>query len=293
MSEGQNKGKKRIKKRTILGAILIIMIACTVMIVFLLLFQVRGIEVEGNRYLTTQEVADWMCQDDLSSNSVYLMWKYHFSDYELLPAIEEVKVGMKSPWTVKVTVKEKRIVGYIILGDDFVYFDKDGIVLAKTREWWDDVACIEGLSVKEVKVFEELPVSKANKKAFQQLLEMSASLKKYELKPERITCVGSEIYLYFGKVCVNVGDENLPDRIAQITPILEKLGNKKGTLHLENYSENNTTSSFEKGVLPPEPKAESKAETAGSDKTDSPKKTEDKKSEAGAQTKENKKNNGE
>ena len=297
MSEEQNKGKKRIKKRTILGAILIVMSACALMIVFLLLFQVRQMEVEGNRYLTTQEVADWMCQDDLSSNSVYLMWKYHFSDYELLPAIEEVKVGMKNPWTMKVTVKEKRIVGYIVLNDDFVYFDKDGIVLAKTREWWDDVACIEGLSVKEVKLFEELPVSRANKKAFQQLLDMSASLKKYDLKPERITCVGSDIYLYFGKVCVIVGDENLPDRIAQITPILEKLGDEKGTLHLENYGENNTTSSFEKGVLPPEPEADTEADKENDQKEADQKEADQKetdssKKEADSSDKEAEKNTG-
>lgn len=138
------------------------------------------------------------------------------------------------------------------------------------------MACIEGLSVNAVKVFEELPVSRENKKAFQQLLDMSESLKKYELKPDRITCVGSDLYLYFGKVCVIVGNENLPDRIAQITPILEKLGDKEGTLHLENYGETNTTSSFEKGVLPPEPKkkedtkkdTDANSSDAGADKTD-------------------------
>lgn len=229
------------------------MIACMAMIIFLLLFQVREIEVDGNRYLTKQEVADWMNRDELSSNAVYQMWKYHFSDYELLPAMEGVKVGMKNPWTLKVVVKEKRIVGYIMPGDEFVYFDKDGIVLAKTREWWDDVPRIEGLSVSKVTVFEELPVSQANKKAFQKLLDMSENLKRCELTPERIVCMDSDLYLYFGQVCVIVGNENLAERIAQISPILEKSGDQKGTLHLENYRLDNTTSSFEKDVLPAEP----------------------------------------
>ena len=48
-------------------------------------------------------------------------------------------------------------------GDDCVYFDKDGIVLAQTTEWWDDVPCIEGLAVDKVTLYEELPVSKENK----------------------------------------------------------------------------------------------------------------------------------
>lgn len=253
MSEMENKRKRRIKKRTIYAAILIMMLTCFVMIGFLLLFQVRKIDVKGNQYLSSQEVADWVSTDELAGNSIYLLCKYNFTDYELLPAMEDVKVSLTNPWTVRIKVTEKRIAGYIAMGDDFVYFDKDGIVLAQTREWWEDIPCIEGLAVSEVKLFEELPVSKENKKAFENLLDMSLTLKKYELEPDRIVCQGAELYLYFGKVCAILGDDNPEERIAQIPPILEKLGEQSGTLHLENYDENNTTISFEKDVLPPEP----------------------------------------
>lgn len=268
MSEGENKRRVHIRKRTIYAIILIMMLFCFVMIGFLLLFQVRKIDVKGNQYLSSQEVADWLGTDELSGNSIYLLCKYNLTDYELLPAIEDVKVSLKNPWTVKVKVTEKRIAGYIILGDDFVYFDKDGIVLAKTREWWDDIPCIEGLSISEVKLYEELPISKENKKAFEHLLDMSLTLKKYELKPDRIVCQGADLYLYFGNVCVILGDDAPGERIAQIPPILEKLGEQGGTLHLENYSENSTTISFEKDVWPPEPGAADEADSDGSDTAD-------------------------
>ena len=250
MSEERKNGKKRIKKRTIYAIILVVMLICFFMIGFLLLFQVRTIKVEGNQYLTSQEIADWLQQYELSSNTVYLLCKYHFTDYEMLSGIESAKVRMENPWTVKVTVTEKKIVGYIVVDDDFVYFDKDGVVLAKTKEWWEDIPCIEGLTVNEVTLYEELPVGKENKKIFENLLDMSNTLKKYELKPDRILCRDSNLYLYFGNKCVIIGDENLADRIAQIPPILEKLGEQKGTLHLERYDENHTTISFEKDVLP-------------------------------------------
>ena len=252
MSEEQNHKKRRIKKRTIYAIILLVMLICFVMIGFLLLFQVRKIEVEGNQILSKQEIADWLQQDEFSTNSVYLLCKYHFTDYEMLPALEEAKVGLANPWTIRVQVTEKKIVGYIIVGDDFVYFDKDGVVLARTKEWWDDVPCIEGLTVSEAELFEELPVGKDNKKVFEHLLDMSNTLKKYDLKPDRILCRGSDLYLYFGNKCAIIGDENLADRIAQIPPILEKLGDQKGTLHLERYDEDHTTISFEKDVLPEE-----------------------------------------
>lgn len=260
MSDNKNKGRRRIRKRTIYAVILIIMLLSLFMIGFLLLFQVRKIEIQGNRYLSNQEIADWMEEDELSTNSIYLMIKYHLTDYKLLPAMEGVKVSMKNPWTMKVTVSEKRIVGYIEFGDDCVYFDKDGIVLAQTTEWWDDVPCIEGLAVDKVTLYEELPVSKENKKVFENLLEMSQSLKKYELTPDRIVCNEEGLYLFLGNVCAVLGDNNFGDKIAQIPPILAKLGEQGGTLHLENYSETNTTVSFDKDVLPELPAGQEPAE---------------------------------
>lgn len=244
----------RIKKRTIYAIILSVMLFCFVMIVFLLLFQIRDIEVKGNQYLTEQEVTKWIQKDDLSTNSVYLWGKFQFTEPELLPAMSAVSVSMKAPWHVRVDVTEKQIVGYIIVNDEFVYFDEDGIVLEKSPEWREDIACIEGLNVTSAELYKQLPVSKENKKMFKQLLDMSASLNQYELAPEKIICDESDLYLKFGQVYVNLGSENFPERISQIPPILEKLGEQTGTLHLENYDESNATISFEKDVVPEEKK---------------------------------------
>ena len=162
----QKERKKRIIKQTAMKAILVIILVCIAMITFLLLFQVRKIEVSGNQYLSRQEIADWVQDDNWSSNSLYVMIRNHLMNHELLPAMEEANVTMKNPWTVKVTTKEKRVAGYIVSGDECIYFDKDGIVLAKTKELWDGIPCIEGLEVKKVQLYKALPISKANKKAF-------------------------------------------------------------------------------------------------------------------------------
>ena len=133
----QKERKKRIIKQAAMKAILVIILVCIAMITFLLLFQVRKIEVSGNQYLSRQEIADWVQDDNWSSNSLYVMIRNHLMNHELLPAMEEANVTMKNPWTVKVTIKEKRVAGYIVSGDECIYFDKDGIVLAKTKELWD------------------------------------------------------------------------------------------------------------------------------------------------------------
>ena len=212
----QKERKKRIIKQTAMKAILVIILVCIAMITFLLLFQVRKIEVSGNQYLSRQEIADWVQDDNWSSNSLYVMIRNHLMNHELLPAMEEANVTMKNPWTVKVTIKEKRVAGYIVSGDECIYFDKDGIVLAKTKELWD----------------------------------MTMTLKKCDLAPDKIVCSGSDLYLFFGNKCVNVGHTNLEERIMQISPILEKLGDQGGTLYLENFNTDNITITFEKDVIP-------------------------------------------
>lgn len=247
----EEKGKKKITRRKIVYySTLVVMFLCVLLIVFLLLFQIRKIKVEGNKYSSATDIQNWLQEDELPTNSLYLMWKFYFTDMELLPTMKEAELKMINPWTVQLNVTEKTIVGYIELGDDCVYFDENGQVLARTTEWWDGVPRVDGLGISNVTVYEELPVSKANKKAFKSLLEISTMLEKYELAPSSLTVDGANVYLYFGNKCVILGNENIENRISQITPILEKLGDQTGTLHLENYDSENTIISFEKDVLP-------------------------------------------
>lgn len=258
---------KRNKKRTIYAIIFSVMFFCLVMIVFLLLFQVRKIEVTGNQYITNQEVVEWVQADELATNSVYILCKFHFTDYELPEVVEAVKITMKTPWSIKVKVTEKKMAGYIIQGDNYVYFDQDGTVLEKSRELREGFSCIEGMAVSDAVLYKKLPVAKGDKKVFQAFLEMSSVLNALEEKPDQLICQDGVLYLYYGETCVNLGDSNFAKRIAQVPPILEKLGDKKGTLHLENYRDSSATVSFEKNVLPNDEK-EAQDKKAKEDKSE-------------------------
>ena len=250
-------GKKKISKKKIAYySTIVMMLLCVLLIVVLLLFQVRTIKVEGNKYSQGADIQSWLQEDELSTNSLYLLWKFYCTDFELLPTMKDAKLTMINPWTIQLDVTDKTVVGYIELGDDCVYFDEDGIALARTIEWWDDVPRVDGLNITEVVLYEELPVSEENKKAFKSLLDISAMLERYELTATKLRVNESDVYLYFGNKCVILGNENIENRIAQITPIMETLGDQSGTLHLENYDSDNTIISFEIDVLPADPVVE-------------------------------------
>ena len=68
----QKERKKRIIKQAAMKAILVIILVCIAMITFLLLFQVRKIEVSGNQYLSRQEIADWVQDDNWSVSYTHL-----------------------------------------------------------------------------------------------------------------------------------------------------------------------------------------------------------------------------
>ena len=208
-----------------------------------ILFKVEKIEVDGNHYCTDRQIRDMVQNDKYSVNALYIFGKYMADRGEVLPCLESVKVTLKAPWHVKVAVKEKTIVGCMAEGEENVYFDKDGLVVYKSSETVEGLPFLEGLEMKNTKLYQRMKSEDAN--IFEGILEDSQELKKYEIVPKKIVCKDGNIYLYIENVCVSLGNTVTSEKIAQITPIMEKLGRQKGTLHMENYTEETKKTSFE------------------------------------------------
>ncbi len=233
--------KKKRKKRqgVFLGLMTFILGIVILVFAFLLLFHIQKVEVKGNKYCTQNDIIGWLKEDKYAVNSVYACWRFNQSDKKQLPAVDSSKVTMKNPWTIQITVKEKEIAGYIDYNQKYLYFDKDGTAVLVSSDKLEHAAYLEGMDVDtaKVKLGEVLPV--ADKDVFQGIVELSQLLVKYELNPDSITSSGSDLNLYFGKVEILLGNKNYEERVAQISPILEKLNGQypdsEGTLHLENY----------------------------------------------------------
>lgn len=220
----------------LLGFLIIVM-------TLLLLFYVQKIEVSGNGYMSEQEIVEAVQNDKLSINSLYILGKYALNKGEIPPCLERMKIRMKSPWSLKVIVEEKPIVGYIQNGDKYCYFDKEGLVVHESVSLLEGFPYIEGIDVGDVKLYQQLKSD--DTRIFEQILETSREVVKYELDTAKIVCEGNEICLDIGKVRVRLGKEVSAEQIAQISPVLEKLGDQEGVLHLENYSGMNGTITFE------------------------------------------------
>lgn len=254
------KHRKVQKKRKYgLYALLVGLIAAAILALSVfLLFHIQKIEVTGIEMLTQQEVSDWVKSDTMSGNSLYVLWKSKFRPDELLPMMKSAEISMKNPWTIKVKIEEHKLLGGILYENEYAYFDEEGTVLKKQTESIPGIPLVEGLGVKKVVLNHK--VKAENRKVFSYVIQVGKVVEKWELSPEKIVFNGTEATLHFGTIAVNIGDENFDDRVAQITPILEKLQGKSGTVHLENFTMQSTLISFRPTV-----KAEDGTVTEGED----------------------------
>lgn len=236
--------KNRKKKSHRLYAFFVLTLGIMIIVLsMLLLFHIQKVEVKGNTYCTDTEIVELVKNDKFSNNSLYVLGKYRLGKGKTLPCFENIKVSLKAPWSIRITVKEKQPVGYLVDGKDYVYFDKEGFVVEKGKIPIDGVPLVEGIEVKTMEEYQ--PLKSDSSRIFEEILKASQELKKQKLASDKIVCKKERIFLYVGNVCVSLGTHVTSEKIAQLPPILEKLEGKSGTLHLENYSEDQETIPFD------------------------------------------------
>ncbi len=212
---------------------------------FWLLFYIQKIEVKGNVYSDQEEVVAWMIDDEWSYNSVYTLIKWRFLECELPKNIEKISVVMMNPWSLVVNVTDKEPVGGIAVDDYYMYCDAYGLVILQTDTLLEDIPLINGMEISDATLYEELEVGDVD--IFSSVLEVMKIVEVQGLTPDEISYQsedGEGVILIYGEITVLLGTENFDERIAQVEPMLQELIGEAGVLHLENYTDTNTRSSF-------------------------------------------------
>ena len=230
----------------ILGIVLILLIAGLVAFIYVNdNYTIENIYVSGNTHYTNDEIIDMVMDDSLSHNSLYLSFKYRDKSIEDIPFIEKMDVDIVSPATIRINVYEKAVAGYIAYLGRYMYFDRDGIVVESSFEASDDVPQVMGLKFNYVIMHERLPID--NMKVFEEVLDITQLLSKYELKADRILFDSDfNVYLYFDGVEVNLGQwDYIDEKIIQLQYILPELYGKTGILDMKDFDDDTKNITFE------------------------------------------------
>lgn len=240
-------GKKGLMMKCGLVAMVLLLITGGV-IWFLNAFRITSVMVEGNIHYSTDQITEMVMNSDFSNNSVFLSMQYHNKSITDVPFVERIDVSVVDRQTVKITVYEKALAGYVQYLGSYMYFDKDGIVVESSNIITPGIPEVSGLQFNHVVLHEALPVE--NDAIFQEILNITNLLNKHGLSATKIQFDSLyDVSLHFGKVRVIMGeDADMDQIIMHLTGILPHLEGKSGVLHMENFSESNKDITFEEDI---------------------------------------------
>ena len=208
-------------------------------------YNITTIYVEGSIHYTNEEVIAMVMNGGYTNNSLLLSFRYRDKSISGVPFVEKMDVSVLDPHTVKIDVYEKALAGYVEYLDRYMYFDREGIIVESSDEKTPGIPQVTGLSYDHVVLHEPLPVDDPD--IFRQILNITQLVNKYSLSADRIY-FGSDgaLTLYFENVKASLGTGiNLEEKIMRLQYMIPELSGKKGTIRMENYTEETKSVTFE------------------------------------------------
>lgn len=223
---------------------LLILIAGTVF--YLSTFTVEQVDVTGCEIVDTQTVTDAIKAQAPLDNTLLLCLVTKFKKLDEIPFVSKMEVEMTGRKSVSVTVYEKSIAGCVLCVGNYVYFDKDGIVLDSSKTRVGNVPLIKGLTIDEWNIGKKL--SSNDDKKFQTILTITQLVEKYDLEIDGIKFTAeNEIVLQHGGITIELGEgEYLAVQMMNLGNILKNLEGMSGTLYMKDFDSENATASFSK-----------------------------------------------
>lgn len=201
---------------------------------------VTTVYVDGNIHYSNDEITAMVTEGRFGNNTLYLFAKYRNKEIKDVPFIETMSVSIESKDTIRITVYEKTLAGYVEYLGNYMYFDKDGYVVECSTIKTEGIPQVLGLHFDHVILYEKLPID--NEQIFQEILSISQMLVKYDLQTDKIYFdEDMNLSLYFGEARVDFGNDiYLEEKLMVLPDILPKLEGKKGLLDLSNYKKGDT-----------------------------------------------------
>lgn len=140
---------------------------------------------------------------------------------------------------------KKKLAGCVSYLGNYMYFDREGIVVESSPMITEGVPEISGLHFNHVLLYEQLPVEKAD--VFQEILELTQLLDKYDIVADKIYFdPDMNVTLYFGNARVLIGTKaNIDEKIMQLSVIVPSIKGKDGVLDMREYETGVSTLTFE------------------------------------------------
>lgn len=225
---------------------LIPLIILSFLVFLILATNVTAVEIKGNTLISDTEIQDLVMTGKYKNNGAFDVIKNKVRPAQI-PFVRTVNVSLKNLHTLVISVKEKKLEGYVRDSkDNYVYLDDDGTVTEVDPRLLGDAIPVEGISTK--KKITEGAVYPAAENRVKALSTIFKTAKNQDIKIEGIAFGSSgQITLDCGKITASLGTaDSLKEKLLRLANILPKVEGKTGILHFEDYTADNTDIVFEK-----------------------------------------------
>lgn len=234
------RSERRRKRRRIRRILVLFSILAVLVVIFFLAFPLQTVIVNGNVHESAESITGIMMERPTAGNTVLAWLMNRNRSVSGQAFVSSLDAELVSSDTIRVTVTEKRLTGYVRSGKRYYYIGKDGTVETESSKTWenDGIPEIEGLELlTDIQVGDVLPIR--GTKPFVLLDNLKSLTDFYDISPEKVTFSEENFMtLQYGnvQVCLGTGT-NMEDRIKQLAGILKEMDSSwSGTLHLENYN---------------------------------------------------------
>lgn len=240
---------KKLKKKKMKKFVLI-PITISILLGFVIIFfvgKIKNISIIGCEFYTEEEIKEKVINNIITQNSLGLFLTYQLKKETEIPFVEKIDVNMISWDSVEIIVYEKAMVACIKYMGEYLYFDKDGVIVESTTEPIENIPLIEGVTFQKMNLHEKLEVKEEG--IFEKILGISQLVSKYELDLDKVAFeYDKSVTLYTGNIRVKLGKkERYDEQIAELSKLLPEAQKikLKGVLNMENFKEGQNRTIFQ------------------------------------------------
>lgn len=213
--------------------------AVILILIMLLVFRAKNVTVTGCEIVTEEDIKSNYLGGPMGDNTIVIWLKDRLGSFGSIPFIRDTDIDIDFPSEVSIQVYEKALIACFYYMGEYVYFDKDGMILESTTEHNPDIPCIEGISFKGFTMNRKIEVDREGQ--IDTILDISELISHYKIEVDKVLFNNkNEVTLYCGDIKVFLGRQTLYDQqIASVSDVLRqaKENKIKGTIDMKNYKQ--------------------------------------------------------
>lgn len=224
-----------VQKRIFIRLLKLVLVVGIPIFVFSYVFSLQEINVKGSSRNTEEDIKDYLVETKFDTNTLFLYIRHKYFHEIEIPFVEKVDVKLSDFNSINIRIYEKSVTGCLNFMGEYLYFDKDGIVVESSSERLEDIPQIKGLNFDKIILHDKLEVQ--NNELFDIILNLTQLIQLYDLNVDTINFnTSNEVTIYSDGVKVFLGKKKAYDQVLkELKSILIEAGDLVYELDLCNF----------------------------------------------------------